>query len=93
MLLCRSLNAEPSGNIGVAQSTDLRISRLGVISILVDTLFSVQDTRRSPVEEPGPRHQISVLRRSVKKRPKLSSADWFFRVSLCSDWRSALVIV
>ena len=42
------------------------------------------------------RHQIGVLQRSAKKRPKLVAADrlfwaWLFRV--WSDWRSALVLV
>jgi transposase InsO family protein len=42
------------------------------------------------------RHQISVLQRSAKKRPKLVAADRFFWAWLCRvwrDWRSALVIV
>ena len=42
------------------------------------------------------RHQIGVLPRSVRKRPKLSSGDRFFWVYLSriwSGWRSALVIV
>jgi len=41
------------------------------------------------------RHQLSVLRRSVK-RPKLTSADRLLRTWLCevwSEWRFALVIV
>src|SRR4051794_21804578 len=41
------------------------------------------------------RHQLGVLRRSMK-RPKLRSADRLFWTWLCavwSDWRSALVIV
>jgi hypothetical protein len=42
------------------------------------------------------RQQINVLRRSLKKRPKLSSGDRLFRVSLSRlwrDWPPTLVIV
>jgi hypothetical protein len=42
------------------------------------------------------RHQIRVLQRSVKKRPKLTPADRIFWVALSRlwcDWRSALVLV
>jgi transposase InsO family protein len=42
------------------------------------------------------RHQIGVLKRSAKKRPKLVAADRVFWAWLChvwSDWCSALVIV
>jgi putative transposase len=42
------------------------------------------------------RHQIGVLRRSAKKRPKLTVADWVFWAWLSgawTDWRSALVNV
>jgi len=41
-------------------------------------------------------HQIGVLQRSMKKRPKLTSTDRILCVSLsrlCRDWRSMLVIV
>jgi putative transposase len=41
------------------------------------------------------RHQLGVLRRSVK-RPKLTSADRLLWIWLCevgSDWRSSLTIV
>jgi len=42
------------------------------------------------------RHQIGVLRRSAKKRPKLTVADrvfWAWLSRAWADWRSALVIV
>jgi hypothetical protein len=42
------------------------------------------------------RHQIGVLQRSVKVRPKLTPADRIFWVSLSRlwlNWRSALVLV
>ena len=41
------------------------------------------------------RHQLGVLRRSVK-RPKLTSADrllWTWLCEVWSDWRSSLIIV
>ena len=42
------------------------------------------------------RHQIGVLQRSVKKRPKLTSMDrllWFSLSRIWLDWRSTLAIV
>jgi putative transposase len=42
------------------------------------------------------RHQIGVLRRSARKRFKLTSADrlvWVWLSRIWSDWRSALAIV
>src|SRR3984957_8868547 len=42
------------------------------------------------------RHQIGVLERSVRKRPKLTAADrlfWVFLSRVWDDWRSALDIV
>ena len=48
------------------------------------------------VENLALRHQIGVLQRSVKKRPKLTSMDRLFWVSLSRlwrGWRSTLVLV
>src|ERR1039458_6369136 len=42
------------------------------------------------------RHQIGVLQRSARKRPKLTSGDrlfWVWLSRLWRDWRSVLVIV
>jgi putative transposase len=42
------------------------------------------------------RHQIGVLQRSARKRPKLSAVDrflWAWLSGVWSDWRSVLVIV
>jgi transposase InsO family protein len=42
------------------------------------------------------RHQIGVLQRSARKRPKLSAADrflWAWLSGVWSDWRSVLVII
>jgi hypothetical protein len=47
------------------------------------------------VENLDLRHQLGVLRRSVK-RPKLTSADrllWIWLSEVWSDWRSCLTIV
>jgi hypothetical protein len=42
------------------------------------------------------RHQIAVLQRSLKRRPKLTSTDrllWVYLSRIWRDWRSTLVIV
>ena len=42
------------------------------------------------------RHQIGVLQRSAKKRPRLNASDrflWVWLSQVWTDWRSALVIV
>jgi len=42
------------------------------------------------------RHQVNVLKRSVKHRPKLTPTDrllWLILSRVWSDWRSALAIV
>jgi len=60
-------------------------------------LFSVFRSRVAlQVEILALRHQIGVLRRSTKKRPKLTMADrlfWAWLSGLWAGWRSALVIV
>lgn len=70
---------------------------LGVLSMLVDALSSAFKTRAVlQLENLALRHQIGVLQRAAKKRPKLTFADRFFWAWLCrlwGDWRSALVIV
>ena len=48
------------------------------------------------VENLALRHQIGVLQRSLKRRPKLTAMDrllWASMSRLWRDWRSALVIV
>jgi hypothetical protein len=61
------------------------------------TLFSAFRSRAAlQVEILALRHQIGVLRRSAKKRPRLTVADRFFWAWLSgvwAGWRSALVIV
>jgi putative transposase len=64
---------------------------------LVVTLHSFAKPRAIlQMENLALRHQLSVLRRTSQKRPRLSAADRLFWVGisrLCSDWRSWLVIV
>jgi len=68
-------------------------------SLLV-LFVTLRSTLRSRVdlqlENLALRHQIGVLQRSVKKRPKLTSIDLLFWVSLSHlwrGWRSTLVLV
>jgi hypothetical protein len=78
-------------------STNLRLSTLGTLPVLVGALSSLFRTRAAlQLENLALRHQIGVLQRSVKKRPKLTAADrilWAWLCGVWSDWRSALVIV
>jgi putative transposase len=66
-------------------------------ALLAAALSSSLKSRASlQLENLALRHQIGVLQRSARKRPKLAAADRFFWVWLCrlwTDWRSALVIV
>jgi len=68
--------------------------------LLVALLSALRSILRSraglQLENFALRHQIGVLRRSVRNRPKLRCGDRFLWVSLSRiwhDWRSALVIV
>ena len=69
-----------------------------MLSTVVAALSSALKTRGAlQLENLALRHQIGVLQRSAKKRPKLTAADRFFWAwllcRLWGDWRSALVIV
>jgi hypothetical protein len=70
---------------------------LSVLSPFLSMLFLVFRSRAAlQVEILALRHQIGVLRRSTKKRPKLTMADrlfWAWLSGLWAGWRSALVIV
>ena len=76
---------------------NLRLSTFGVLLVLVGALSSLFRARAAlQLENLALRHQIGVLQRSVKKRPKLTAADrilWAWLCGVWSDWRSALVIV
>jgi len=68
-----------------------------VLPALVGALSALFRARAAlQLENLALRHQIGVLQRSVKKRPKLTAADrilWAWLCGIWSDWRSALVIV
>jgi hypothetical protein len=68
-----------------------------VLPALAAALSSLLKSRASlQLENLALRHQIGVLQRSAKKRPKLTAADrvlWAWLCGVWSDWRSALVIV
>ena len=70
----------------------LALSALHVLVVAASAAFKSRATLH--LENLALRHQLGVMRRSVK-RPKLTSADrlltWFCEA--WSDWRSALVIV
>jgi putative transposase len=70
---------------------------LSVLSPFLSMLFSVFRSRAAlQVEMLALRHQIGVLQRSTKKRPKLTVADrlfWAWLSARWAGWRAALVIV
>jgi len=71
----------------------LALSALHVLALAVSAAFKSRATLH--LENLALRHQLGVLRRSVK-RPNLTSGDRLLWAWLCeawSDWRSALVIV
>jgi putative transposase len=67
------------------------------LAVLLKALRSIIRSRAQlQLENLAFRHQIYVLQRSIKKRPKLRSGDRLFWACLSRvwrDWRSALVIV
>src|SRR5882672_5954604 len=71
----------------------LVLRALQVLAAVASSAFKSRATLH--LENLALRHQLGVLRRSVK-RPKLTSADrllWAWLCEVWSDWRSALVIV
>jgi hypothetical protein len=71
----------------------MRISLTPLLATL-SSLFRSRATLQ--LENLALRHQIGVLRRSARKRPKLTSGDrllWVWLSRVWGDWRSALAIV
>jgi hypothetical protein len=70
---------------------------LSALSAFRASLFSVFLSRAAlHAEILALRHQVGVLRRSARKRPKLSVADrvfWVWLSGVWAGWRSVLVIV
>ena len=67
----------------------LALSLAGALSVL-------KKRATLQLENVALRHQISVLQRSAKKRPRLHAADrllWVWLSRVWTDWRSSLVIV
>jgi hypothetical protein len=67
------------------------------LATLLATLSSIFRSHAAlQLENLALRHQIGVLRRSARKRPKLTSGDrllWICLSRFWRDWRSALAIV
>ena len=73
----------------------LRLTLSGLHVVAAATSAAFKSRAALQLENLALRHQLDVLRRSVK-RPKLTSADrllWTWLCAVWSDWRSALVIV
>jgi len=64
---------------------------------LLATLSSILCSRAAlELENLALRHQLGVLQRSARKRPRLTAGDrllWVWLSRIWSDWRSVLVIV
>jgi hypothetical protein len=68
-----------------------------MVPVLVGAISSLFRARAAlQLDNLALRHQIGVLQRSVKKRPRLTATDrilWAWLCGVWSEWRSALVIV
>jgi hypothetical protein len=91
----------PTGNAEVFEMMEnncLPAARLYVhLATVISFLRSAFRSRAAvELEKFALRHQLNVLKRSVKHRPRLTSADrllWVVLSRLWADWRSALTIV
>jgi hypothetical protein len=67
-----------------------------LVALLVLLRSLIRSRADLQLENLALRHQIGVLQRSLKKRPKITAMDRFLWASLSRiwrDWRSTLVIV
>ena len=92
MCLLKTSNADE--NYGFLHYSPLMHISLTPLLAILSSLFRSRATLQ--LENLALRHQIGVLRRSARKRPKLTSGDrllWVWLSRIWSDWRSALAIV
>jgi len=58
-----------------------------MINILISLIHTLNSGFRTgavlPVEIPALRHQLTILKQSAKKRPRLGKSDRFLRMGLC----------
>ena len=69
---------------------------LALKAFLASFLASFRSRATLQMEVLALRHQIGILQRSAKERPKLTAADrilWAWLSGVWAGWRSALVIV
>jgi len=91
----------PTGNGEVFEMMEITHVPNSVSMCILPTVISVfRSAFRSraavELENFALRHRLNVLKRSVKHRPRLTSADrllWVVLSRLWADWRSALTIV
>ena len=91
----------PTGNAEVFEMMEItHLPQLISMCILPTVISVFRSAFRSraavELENFALRHQLNVLKRSVKHRPRLTSADrllWVVLSRLWADWRSALTIV
>ena len=90
-------NPDVYGSTGIILLVGFRPSMPISLAALLAALSSIIRSRAElQLENLALRHQIGVLQRSARKRPKLSSRDRLFWVALSRlwrDWRSTLLIV
>ena len=97
----RVASTVPTGNGEVFEMMEITHVPNSVSMCILPTVISVfRSAFRSraavELENFALRHQLNVLKRSVKHRPRLTSADrllWVVLSRLWADWRSALTIV
>jgi hypothetical protein len=90
-------NPERFEGLGIILLVELHSSmRIPFLALLCALCSIVRSRAELQLEDLALRHQINVLRRSMRKRPQLSSGDrllWVYLSRIWRNWRSALVIV